>query len=65
MKSEGQRIHDAEEAFFKANEAIDDSTTLGAPSPHNQYMRNRLLSAFRDGWDAAKRDGHSASGPRE
>ena len=32
-----------------------DSTTLGQPSPYNQYLENRLREAFQAGWDARDR----------
>ena len=40
------------ERFYAKNPDVCNSTTLGAASTNNQYLRNRIESAFREGWDA-------------
>lgn len=40
------------ERFYKKNPDVCNSTTLGAASTDNQYLRNRIESAFQEGWDA-------------
>jgi len=45
--------------WLSDNESALDSTTLGEPRRLNQYLENRIRSAFQAGWDACEK--HSRS----